>query len=338
MYVVCGSERFLVERAVRDLRQKYVDPAMEAFSLDIISEKEKDITRLINSVQMLPTFSASRLVLIYEPFFLKSAKAGSAEDEDSAAEAVEEIPGLDAAAEQLLFDSLTNIPDGVTAAFVLSKSPDKRKKFFKFLQKQAVIQEFESFKPWQTNDASEWLLRELRSRKVSVDKMTTDFLVEVCGVSRGALMNEAEKLLVYTADKNKLDLQDAQSMVGQGELDTYYLGEAIQQKNIPKIMGLTMSLYENNVSPQLLLGKITAQVRRLLQIKELQASGKYKEEIARIIGQHPYTVGITMGHLPKYTLAQLKNTFYELQNADYQLKTGQAAPADALICALTSLV
>ena len=330
LFLVYGSEQFLIEQAVRELRQKYVDPAMESFALEIIPEQEKNIYRWIDSVQMT-SFAPSRLIISYDPFFLRSNKKTD-EDEEQ-----EGTAGLADKEEKLLLAALENLPAGLAVVFVLSKAPDKRKKIFKFFQKQAQIQEFEAFKPYETYKAAAWLIEYWRAKNVALDKRTADFLIEVCGVSRGVLINEITKILVYNGGKNKITLQDAQAMVSQGELNIYYLGEAMQHKDMPRIMGLAAEILAAEKSPQKFYGYVIAQIRKLLQIKELHSAGRNKNEIAQLLGQHPFTIEKILEHMPKYTLSKLKNAYYELQNADYLYKSGRMNATDALLCALAGL-
>jgi len=337
LFLVYGSEQFLVEQAVQELKKKYVDPAMESFSLEIISEQEKNIYRWIDSIQMT-SFAASRLIISYNPFFLRSGrKAAVKEEKEEETENIEEEASLGSKEEQLLLDTLEKLPPGLAVVFVLSKAPDKRKRIFKSLQKQAKIQEFEAFKPYETYKAVTWLIEYWRAKSVALDKRTADFLVETCGVARGMLINETNKILVYNGGQNKITLQDAQAMVSQGELNIFCFGEAIQQKNLPRIMGLAAEILAVEKSPQKFYGFVISQIRKLLQIKELHAAGRNKNEIAQLIGQHPFTVEKILEHLPKYTLNQLKNVFYELQNADYLYKNGRMNAKDALLCALAGL-
>lgn len=333
LYLICGEENFFITQAVRELKQKYVDPALEAFALDIIPERERDISRIINSVQTIPSFTPNRLVLIYDPFFLKaSKKTDTAENTD------EESTGLDTAGEELLRTALENIPDGVLVAFIVHGSIDQRKKFFKFFQKYGEVRKFEVFAQWDKLKVIDWLKTYLQNKKITIDPAAADFLVEVSGVSLDALVNEIEKILTYAAGKNRLTLSDVQAVASQGELNIFSLDEALRQRAVPEVLRLTTALLKDGEAPQMLLGRAAAQLRLLLQIKELQAQKKSFQDIAGVLKRNPYYIKRIMeSDLPKYTLAQLKNAYYELQNADFQMKTGQLNPENALICALASL-
>ncbi|MDR1997611.1 MAG: DNA polymerase III subunit delta [Candidatus Margulisbacteria bacterium] len=330
LLTLCGEENYFIEQAVRDLKAQYVDPALAAFALDIITEKERDINRIINSVQLIPSFAPRRLVLIYEPFFMTAA-ARTEDGEDAAGP-------LAAAAEKLLYSALENIPDGVLVVFVLRGKVDQRKKWFKFLQSQGEVRKFESFAQWDRTKVADWLSGYLRGKNIDIEPAAADFLVEVSGVSIGALVNEAEKILTYAAGKNKLTLSDVQAVASQGELNTYALGEALRRRDAPEILALTARLLRDGEAPQLLLGFAVSQLRLLLQIKELQQQKKSYNEIAGLLKRNPFYVKIIMEKdLPRHSLPQLKNAYYELQNADLQMKTGLLEPRNALLCALAVL-
>ncbi|GBR77271.1 DNA polymerase III subunit delta, partial [Candidatus Termititenax persephonae] len=321
LYLIGGSESFLIEQAVRDLRKKHVDPALEAFALDIISETEKDPSRIINSLQIIPSFAPSRLVLVDNPFFLKTTRKDDAA-EDTGGEG--EAAGLDKNSEKLLYAALENLPAGVTAVFINHGALDQRKKFVKFCQKNGQVLLYEEFKPWEKDKAASWISNYLREKNYAIDRQATEFLVEITGLSVGALAAEAEKLMLYAADRTKLTLADVQTMASPGGLNTYDLGEALRRKDLPEVLRLLTALLRDSEAPQGLLGYLAKQLRTFLQVKELQLSRQSASTMAGLLKMNPWKLeNIILPDLRQYTLPQLQNAYLELQNADYQMKTGQ---------------
>ncbi|MDR1322875.1 MAG: DNA polymerase III subunit delta [Candidatus Margulisbacteria bacterium] len=340
LYLIGGEEQFLVEQTARALQKKHIDPALVAFALDIISPEEKDLNRIINSLQTIPTFSPTRLVLVRDPFFLKSGKKKkNAETDDAEAGAAEtEKTAPDERAETRLFAALENLPDGVSAAFIINGPVDQRRKFFKFFQKNGETKIFEPFKPWEQDKAADWLSNYLREKNCAIDRTAAEFLVATTGLSLGALANEADKLLVYASGKNKLNIQDVQALASAGGLQAYALGEALRRKDLPEILRLTSTLLKDGEAPQKLLGYIAGQLRVLLQIKELQAQRLNTNEIAGLLKINTWNLEKNiLPPLQKHDYQKLKNTYCALQNADYQIKTGQLAADKALLCALAEL-
>ncbi|MDR1453085.1 MAG: DNA polymerase III subunit delta [Candidatus Margulisbacteria bacterium] len=340
LYLVGGEEQFLVEQAVRALKKKYVDPALAAFALDSIPPEEKDLNRIINSLQTLPIFSPARLVLVYDPFFLKgSPKKKNTETNDAETEVTETArSNSDERAETRLFAALENLPDGVRAVFVVNGPVDQRRKFFKFFQKNGETKIFEPFKPWEQDKAADWISNYLREKNCALDRSAAEFLVATAGLSLGALASEADKLLLYASGKNKLNIDDVKALASAGGLQAYALGEALRRKDLPETLRLTVALLKDGEAPQKLLGYITGQLRVLLQIKELQAQRLSAAEIASLLKMNTWNLEKNiLPPLHKHDYQKLKTTYGALQNADYQIKTGQLAADNALICALAEL-
>ena len=340
LYLIGGEEQFLVEQTVRAFKKKYSDPSLAAFALDIIPPEEKDLNRIINSLQTIPAFAPTRLVLVYDPFFLKSGKKKKSAETDEAEAETEAAAkgGLDERAETRLLAALQNLPDGVQAVFVVNGPIDQRRKIFKFFQKNGAVKIFEPFKPWEQDKAADWVSNYLREKNCTLDRTAAEFLVATTGLSLSALANEADKLLLYASGKNKLNIYDVQALASAGGLQAYALGEALRRKDLPETLRLTAALLKDGEAPQKLLGYIAGQLRVLLQIKELQAQRLPVQEIAGLLKMNIWNLEKNiLPPLLKQDYQKLKNTYFALQNADYQLKTGQLAADQALICALAEL-
>ncbi|MDR2428938.1 MAG: DNA polymerase III subunit delta, partial [Candidatus Margulisbacteria bacterium] len=250
LYLIGGEEQFLVEQTVRALKKKYSDPSLAAFALDIIPPEEKDLNRIINSLQTIPTFSPTRLVLVNDPFFLKGGRKKKSAEPDG----VEAEAGLDEPAEKRLLTALENLPDGVQAVFVVNGPVDQRRKIFKFFQKNGETKIFEPFKPWEQDKAADWVSNYLREKNCALDRTAAEFLVAATGLSLSALANEADKLLLYASGKNKLNIHDVQALASAGGLQAYALGEALRRKDLPETLRLTTALLKDGEAPQKLLG------------------------------------------------------------------------------------
>ena len=145
-------------------------------------------------------------------------------------------------------------------------------------------------------------------------------------------------MMLYAADRNKLTLADVKTMASQGGLNTYDLGEALRRKDLPEVLRLLTLLLKDGEAPQGLLGYIAKQLRTFLQIKELQEQRQSAAAIAGALKINPWKLEkIILPDLRKYNTAQLKTVYYELQNADYQMKTGQVDAPNALLAAVSGL-
>lgn len=318
IFVFHGSEHYLIDQAVRELKAKVLEPGWEAFGYDLLEDKTATVDNIVNSVQTFPAFAPCRFVLIRNPIFLKAEENTQ---------------------EQMLMDAFGNIPDGVTVVIAIYGSLDMRKKFSKFLQANAVIEKFESFESWDRHDVVTWIQNNIATQGYKINEEAASFLAEVSGHSLGALANELAKIITYCGNNKSITREVVATVASQGEQSLFEISEAFRQRDISRLLVCLRRLWKDGEQPQSVLGFLAAQVKLLLQIKELQQLGKNYQGIAQLVKKNPFYIkNIMEKDAAKYALPDLKKFYYGLQQADFNSKTG-IMPADiALEMAVATLL
>jgi DNA polymerase-3 subunit delta len=345
LYVFYGEETYLIDQAVHELKRKLLEPAWEAFGFQLIDTSNSTTDNIINAIQTIPAFSPVRLVLLKNPRFLSGRNIDKLETElldrqESDQDGNRENQSLAAEEEELLLNSLENLPAGVTVIIQADGSIDFRRRFGKFFKNNATeLKEFKSFNRWERTEVLQWIKSYLQAKGFSITEETADFIAELTGHSLSALHNELEKIITYAGKQKNITLQEVKAILSQGELSYYDLGAALRQKDIKTLLFLTGRLAKDGEKPQAVLGFLAAQVRFLLQLKEMQQQRMSYAEMAGAVRKHPYYIQkIVEKELSRYTWTELKNLYYELQKADLNGKTGLMSPFLAMEMALASFV
>lgn len=338
LFIYYGEETFLIEQAVREHKNKF-DPAWEAFGFQLLEGVQANSEKVINAVQAIPSFTPARLIIIKDPLFLRS-KAKPTEEETELSEFSADKQEAQPEAEDQLIACFENIPDGVKVILQVTGNIDLRRRLAKSLKKQArTIQEFKPFSRWDRLEILQWIIRAAKERGYSLSRETAENMIEISGSSLQLLNNELDKIITYIGPQLKtVTVEAIKAVASQGELSFFDFGEALRRKELGQALEILSRMNKDGEKPQMVLGFMVSQTRFLLQLKELQQKRTPYADIAGLVKKHPFYVkNILEKDLGRFSLAELQNLYYALQEADYKSKTGMMPPFLAMEMALISL-
>jgi DNA polymerase-3 subunit delta len=163
---------------------------------------------------------------------------------------------------------------------------DKRKVFYKALDKLGTVEIFEA---WSQDDR-DWADRAglaardaVRQRQKEISEPALGELVNRAGGNARQLENEVEKLCVFIGDRKKIELADVTTLCSHNKTaKAFALGDALGDRNLPALLKrLDESLWETKFDKDkseigLLYGLIS-KVRALLFLREMLREGWVKE-------------------------------------------------------------
>jgi len=131
VYLFWGDDDFALDRAVKDLRDRTLDPDWASFNYDKLPPEAADAVMQGITLALTPPFGAGqRLVWLADTTLCQRCS------------------------EELLSElerSLPTLPDTTVLLLTTSSKPDGRIKSTKLLQKHAEIREFTNIPPWKTD-------------------------------------------------------------------------------------------------------------------------------------------------------------------------------------------
>ncbi len=168
----------------------------------------------------------------------------------------------------------SDFPDGHTLILTLS-AIDKRRSLFKTIKEKGLIVDCSVPEGNRKVDKNEQkaimdqLIHEnLKHAGKRIEMDAARLLMERVGFDPGTLVENLEKLIVYTGAKESISIQDVRSVVRKSKKDAVFeLTNALAQKDLAGALTYLNSLLSGDLHPLQVLAAITNQVRRLTLVK-----------------------------------------------------------------------
>jgi DNA polymerase-3 subunit delta len=278
--LICGDDEFAVKQRARQLYQQWCDEIggmdheiIEA-SVSNSGDSLKAIARLRESLQTLPFFGSGKVVWLRDCNFLGDERAASAQ-------AVTETLG-DLAGE------LKNFRWENVRLLISAGKVDKRKTFFKTLEKIGLVENFAGL----SADDKDWAERAevaartaVRSRQQDISEEALGELVSRVGPNPRQLENEIEKLCLFAGNRKKIEFADVNAVCTRNKTArAFALGDALGDRDLPRLLrrldeelwGLKFDSQKSEIG---LLYGLIAKVRAMLLLKEMLREGWIKPEM-----------------------------------------------------------
>jgi DNA polymerase-3 subunit delta len=356
-YAVVGSDEAEVKRVARGLAAE-LSPGGD-FSCDVVDgcvdHAEQAAERIHQTIEALLTFpflGGEKLVWLKNASFLDDSVTARAE-------AVTE------ALEKLLETLRTGIPE--KTRFLLSAiDVDKRRSFYKALQKLAKLQVFDQVDPgkngWE-QDAIDLSRTIAERQELTFSADALELFALFTGGDRRTVESEIEKLDLFLGrTRRRVSAQDVRALVPPSRAGVIFeLGNALAERDLPRCLALLdQLLFHGESAIGLLLATIIPTVRNLLLARDLIdrhrlgrpaqpfTFGRTLERLpASAIAHLPrkkdgtvnfYSLGIAAMNAHRYRIKELRTGLKACLNANVQLVTTSLEPKIVLTRLLVSIV
>ena len=326
--LVWGDDDFAVKQRARQIFQEW-SAEIGGFDHEIIDaavshggEALAALSRLREALQTLPFFGRGKVIWFQNCSFL-------GDDRTASSSAVTE--NLAALAQEL-----KSFPWGDVRLLISSGKVDKRKTFYKTIEKLGSVEAFAGWSPEDKNWASEAesaAARQLRSLKKEASDAVLARLLEYVGPNRRQLHSEVEKLALFVGNRPEIELRDVDAVVSRNKHSrAFALADALGARDLGRLLRtLDEELWETRRDSKkseigLLYGLIS-KLRVMLFLKEmirqnwLKADadyGRFKAQLERVpaeslpqdrrfnpLAMHPFMLFQALGHTRHYSLAEL---------------------------------
>jgi len=285
-----GKNSYGLSAELKSLASSYLKEAGD-FAVERIDASDVDADSILQAVQSLPFLSPKKLVIIT-----------NIQNNSTVLDRIEELEERTA--------------DGVEVVIV-DPSPDKRKTYFKQLQKLTNIHNFAEQQP---HDLSIWVTNFAKELGSEISNADASYLVERVGANQQLLSVEIEKLSLYSSkiDRKSIELLTDQSMQNNifSLLDSAFSGDSA------KAIKLYREQRASRVDPHYILAMLVWQ----LQAIALAVHANPQTENALVFaGQSPYTAKKSLAIAKRITKQKLKKMVVDLSELDAQIKTNSDA-------------
>lgn len=298
-YFFYGDEDFLMEDAVNRILSTMLDPAAKAFNRDILYGDEVDGAKVVNIASSYPMMANNRAVV------------------------VKEVNKLSQDSKELILRYLKH-PAATTCLILTSPSIDEQAKFYSKLKE---LTEWVEFKPLYDSQIPEWIKSYMGSKGKKIFPGAVRLLHGKVGVVLRDLVNEIEKLLLFVDDKERIEEEDVEAVVGIAKhYNIFELSDAVGKMDLKGAVEILERMLDVGESPVSIVAMLTRYFTILWKIKELIQHREPERKIASIVGVHPFFVKDYIAQAQNFSEARITTAFTHLLNADVHLKSSYQKP------------
>jgi DNA polymerase-3 subunit delta len=295
LYLLCGDEPYLVERAVKKLLDRAVDPGFRDFNLNLFYGNECKGDEIFSAAQTLPMFADRRVVLV--------KKGGD----------------LNAAAMEVLLPYLQDACPS-TCLILQADKVDGRKKFFAEFKKRG---EFVEFKRPYENQLGPFVRDEVRSCGKKIDSAAADLLAYLVGNNLQELASQIEKLCIYCGNKETVGVADVKAIVSDTKVESVFeFTDALGSRDLGRALRMLTTLLDDGEAPLRILGGVARHFRQLWQVRELLDRKVPSAEIGKAAGINPYFLNKVVQQAKNYRVGELQKVFEGMLELDLAFKSG----------------
>ena len=359
--LVFGDDDFAVKQRARQAYQQWteelggMDHEIIDASVGNSGEALKALSKLREALQTLPFFGGAKVIWLKDCNFLGDERAANA------AAVTEDLASL---TQELKEFSWENVRLIISAGKV-----DKRKVFYKALDKIGTVESFAGLSADDRNWASQAELiarKAIRARHKEISHEALAELVSRIGPNARQLDTEIEKLSLYVGDRAEIGMEDVNAISSKNKTArAFALGDALGDRDLPRLLKcLDEEFWEMKFDSQrseigLLYGLIS-KVRALLMLKEMIREGwvkgdtdynRFKAQLERVpadklpadrrfnpLAQNPYVLYKALPQVKQYSQTELVRAMDLLLQCNRRLVTSQLDEAMVLQQALVQIV
>ncbi|MDR0917189.1 MAG: DNA polymerase III subunit delta [Oscillospiraceae bacterium] len=262
-YIFHGEERYLLDRAVGDLRASLIPEGLGAFDHRKFAGAKLTVNELAAALDTPPALVERALVEVWDyPLPVASKRKNDGEETDGASDSAMQI-----------LEILRNLPDYAVLVFVYDTTefkPDKRLKSTKELLSLVTEVEFAKQPP---DKLAAWISRHVKSRGRAISRDTAVYLAERSGGYMTPLLTELEKLGAHGAGEiTRAEIDELVAPTLDAKL--YELTDAIGARDASAAFRVLSQMFELREVPQIIIAGLSRYVRQLYLARCLIDAGR----------------------------------------------------------------
>jgi DNA polymerase-3 subunit delta len=302
LYILHGPDDFTRNEKIADLRSTIDDSSLRDLNVTLLEGRDLTLSDIRHHADTMPFMTAKRLVIVKG--YLGQVKNKPDEIDQ-------------------LIEYLNHLSPTTDLVLVEHESLNRRQKV---LEAAAAIQaEIIHFAGLNKNNLRSWIIKKTREHKATIEPGAAELLGRLVGTDLHTLNNELEKLALYVAGRRPIQKADIELLVPYTEeAENFGLTNAIGQRNARKAYDQLHKLLDEGKHPMAILGTIAAQIRGLLEVKDMAERGLPPPEIAKIKGWNSdYPARMRLKEGAKFSMVRLEEILEQLLQIDLDIKTGQ---------------
>lgn len=309
LYIFHGPDDFTRNETIARLKASLGDPSAADLNMAALDGRELRLGDIRAHADAMPFLADKRLVIVSGYLSRLSGKPEETEQ---------------------LIDYFSGLPATTDLVFVENDSLERKHPVLKAAAKLKA--EVTHFGGPEKNNLRAWIMQKAEQHGAAIEPGAADLLGRLVGVDLRTLDSELEKLALYAGNSHAIQPADVQLLTPYTEeAEDFGLANAIGQRNAAKAYDQLYKQLDEGKHPMAILGSIAAQIRNLLEVKDMAERGMSALEIAQKKGwKSDYAATMRLREAAKFSVARLEAILELLLQIDLDIKTGRVEPKLAL--------
>jgi DNA polymerase-3 subunit delta len=296
LYYFYGPEEWLIEEALKKIKEKALNPATLDFNREVLDAEEDFPEAILGSLQVFPLNSPRRLVVIRQADVIWSKGPAP------------------------YFDYFAN-PNPSTCAVFIGEKVDLRTKFFQALEKNGAVV---SFYPPYERELIRWIRFQAEQLGHSISDEALSLLLERIGPNLQELKLELQKLTLQPGTKKFIQEEDVLALTEDiREESPFELPWAVGHLDWEKSLRLLRKNLQQGNPPLLLLSLILRQLRLIRRARELRVESCSKKEVETKLRILPQRANDFWKQVDKLSPSALEQIWPLTRETDLELKSSR---------------
>jgi DNA polymerase-3 subunit delta len=305
-YLITGTDRPKVTRALRRLRERVGEEATE--HLSALEASGEDAAAASNALGL---FTVERRLVVVE-----SVERWKAADAKAVAEYLKR-------------------PSPTTVLALVGEDVKADSALAKAVAKAGTVLVFDVPKRARGNkaDLPKWVQQQFNERGVEIDQAAARALVELVGENVQELATEVDKLVTWAAGERIGEREVAELVPARAEVPPFDLTDAWGRRDVPAVLAASERLVERSgdATRDVLLrtaGLLTNHVARVRECQALDAEGVPPGAAAERLKRNRFYVQKLYEQARSYSPDELGDAVVRLAALDHALKGGSKLPGE----------
>lgn len=309
VFLFVGTERYLKEKAINDLRSSLLDSSSGELDYKVLHGADTSADEILACASTIPFFSSKRLIVIKD--FEKLSK--------------EDIARL---------INYIKKPNQYTCLVVDAKDGALLKDDPSIA---GYVKTLKFSGPTDT-ELSSWISRFISSKDKTIDEDAIEVLKELQGGDLLNLSQELEKLITFTGERKKITINDVEEIVGKSAIASAFdIAKAVGEKDTSRAISIVHDLTSSGKRPYEIIGLLAWHFKTIMKIKEFVSQGETEFAILQKLGIWRKNSRSLFLQAGLYSADQIGSKLGILLEADLGIKRARYSPSLVLEFAVIRL-
>ncbi len=302
LYIFHGPDDFTRTEQITELKAALGDPTTADLNITLLDGRGLTLSEIRHHADAIPFLAPKRLVIVNGYLSYAGDKA-------------EEL--------QALVDYLEHLSPTTDLVLVETEALDKRHPVLKAATASGA--KIVHFAGLDKNELQSWIIKRVKACSATIEPSAAELLAKLVGPDLRTLNNEIEKLALYVNNQRPIQKADIDLLVPYvEEAERFGMSNAIGQRDARRAYDQLRKELDEGKNPMAILGGIAAQIRALIEVKDMAERGMSPAEIARAKGwRSDYAAKMRLREAANFSMQRLEQILEMLLELDLAIKTGR---------------